>query len=65
MRKVGTCCLQDVLGVGEALASLLLDATFYEIACCRVDRNLTRCKNKTIYFDSLAIWPIAAGALSV
>ena len=26
MRKVGTCCLQDVLGVGEALASLLLDA---------------------------------------
>ena len=34
MRKVGTCCLQDVLGVGEALASLLLDATFYETACC-------------------------------
>ena len=32
MRKVGTCCLQDVLGVGEALASLLLDAAFYEIA---------------------------------
>ena len=41
VRKVGTGCLQDVLGVGEALASLLLDATLYEIACCRVDRNLT------------------------
>ena len=41
MRKVCSGCLQDVLGVGEALASLLLDAAFYEIACCRVDRNLT------------------------
>ena len=41
VRKVGTCCLQDVLGVGEALASLLLDATLNEITCCWVDRNLT------------------------
>ena len=41
VRKVGTGCLQDVLGIGEALTSLLLDATLYEVACCRVDRNLT------------------------
>ena len=37
----GDVALRDVLGVGEALASLLLDATLNEIACCWVDRNLT------------------------
>ena len=41
VRKVGTCCLQDVLSIGEALASLLLDTTLNEVSCCRVDRNLT------------------------
>ena len=39
--KAGTCCLQDVLSIGEALASLLLDTTLNEVSCCRVDRNLT------------------------
>ena len=56
MREVCTCSLQDVLGIGKTLTSLLLDATLYKVACCWVDRNLTLCKNKTIYFDSLAIW---------
>ena len=41
VRKIGAGCLQNVLGIGEALTSLLLDAALYEVACCRVDRNLT------------------------
>ena len=55
MGEVGASSLQNVLRVGERLASLLLDATLYEITRCRVNRNLTRCKYETINFNSLAI----------
>ena len=41
MGEVGASLLEDVLGVGERLTSLLLDATLGEIACCWVDRKLT------------------------
>ena len=47
MREVCTGSLQNILCIGKALAGLFLDATLYEIACCRVDRNLTRGKYET------------------
>ena len=40
--------LEDVLGIGEALSSLFLYASFGEVACGRVYGQLSRCEYKAV-----------------
>ena len=63
--EVETSRAEDFASVVQSLTGLLLDATLNEFTCCWVERNLTGSEYETVYFNCLAVRPMAAGALSV
>ena len=63
MTHAGACFFEDGFYITKRLTGLFLDAAFDERACCRVDRNLTRCIDKIPYSDGLTIRADGSGCL--